>query len=156
VSGARIRRDLDEKLRLLAQAQARRALADIREAAANETAERMRQFAAYMRQGREEAAARLAAELRQDLVNRGIDGPPAVNAGYIVALNGANLREIQEIRRIAQDMFLQTLMQVEKSHIPFPDEPPIKFPNPATWKRIYEIRKDRYEATSLTDTDIPE
>src|SRR5439155_14620455 len=64
-----------------------------------------------------------------------------------------NLREVQELVRIRRDRFLLTLMQVERSHIPFPDEPPIQFPPTATWRELTRLRKEKYEAMGLTDDD---
>ena len=40
-----------------------------------------------------------------------------------MGLAAHNLREVQELRRVREERFLATLLQVEKSHVPFPDEP---------------------------------
>ena len=52
-----------------------------------------------------------------------------------------NLREMRELTRISEDRFLLTMMQVEKSHIPYPDEPPVHFPPSKVWKDLLETRK---------------
>src|SRR5262249_6167860 len=41
------------------------------------------------------------------------------------------------------------LLQVEKSHVPFPDEPPVEFPSPAVWKQLTDLRKEKYESSGL-------
>lgn len=45
------------------------------------------------------------------------------------------------LRAVRADKFLATLYQVELSHIPFPDEPPVLFPSAAEWQRKTELRK---------------
>src|SRR5436305_902405 len=38
------------------------------------------------------------------------------------------------------------MLQVERRHMPFPDEPPIEFPPATRWKAITQSRKAKYEA----------
>ena len=45
------------------------------------------------------------------------------------------------------------MMGIEKSHMPYPDEPGIYFPPLPTWKAIIKARKDKYEVTSLPDDE---
>jgi tetratricopeptide (TPR) repeat protein len=66
-----------------------------------------------------------------------------------MSLNAANLREFEELRRIKEDRILLTMLQVEKSHVPFPDEPPVEFPPAATWRTLTALRKDKYDAVGL-------
>ncbi|MCE9533891.1 MAG: hypothetical protein K8T89_22600, partial [Planctomycetes bacterium] len=47
---------------------------------------------------------------------------------------------------------LLTMMQVEKSHIPYPDEPPVHFPPSKVWKDLLQLRK-RY-ATNDFEGDM--
>ncbi|MCA9025869.1 MAG: VWA domain-containing protein [Planctomycetaceae bacterium] len=44
------------------------------------------------------------------------------------------------LRSLRADRFLATLYQVELSHVPFPDEPPVRYPEPAVWRRLTERR----------------
>ncbi|MBX3438794.1 MAG: hypothetical protein KF861_14970, partial [Planctomycetaceae bacterium] len=44
------------------------------------------------------------------------------------------------LRSIRADKFLATLHQVELSHIPFPDEPPVVYPPAPVWRRLTERR----------------
>src|SRR5205085_2195733 len=103
--------------------------------------ERLRVFSNLMSRAREREAYIQANEIRQDLVNQGLPVPVAVTASYYVGLNAYNLREEQELRRIREERFLAVLLQVEKSHIPFPDEPPVEFPAPAVWQELTKLRK---------------
>ena len=45
------------------------------------------------------------------------------------------------LRGLRADRFLAVLEQVEFSHVPFPDEPPIRYPDAAVWRRLTEERK---------------
>ena len=46
------------------------------------------------------------------------------------------------LRDLRADRFLDTLEQVERSHVPFPDEPPVRWPAPEVWKALTERRKE--------------
>ncbi len=45
------------------------------------------------------------------------------------------------LRSLRADRFLETLYQVELSHVPFPDEPPIRWPPAEVWKALTERRR---------------
>ncbi|MDZ4685500.1 MAG: hypothetical protein SH850_10590 [Planctomycetaceae bacterium] len=45
------------------------------------------------------------------------------------------------LRARRADQFLETLYQVETSHIPFPDEPPVRYPPPEVWQALTQRRK---------------
>ncbi|MFP6765647.1 MAG: hypothetical protein VB858_18605, partial [Planctomycetaceae bacterium] len=45
------------------------------------------------------------------------------------------------LRNLRADRFLDVLEQVERSHVPFPDEPPVRWPAPEVWKALTERRK---------------
>jgi len=62
---------------------------------------------------------------------------------------GYNLREVRELRRVREERLLLAQLGVERSHIPFPDEPPIQFPPTATWRALTDLRKDKYESSRL-------
>ncbi len=155
VEGAVVKRDQEEALRLMANANARIALG-VRERAEQETIRaRMRVYHNLMDQAREQSAYRQAQSIRKDLIDQGLPVPPAVTAGYAVGLAGYHLREEQELRRIREERWLATLLEVERSHIPFPDEPPVEYPPAATWKALSEMRKGRYESATF-GADLPE
>jgi hypothetical protein len=147
--GRRLSQQINQQLQILAQEQERRKLLQIQLTQEDRIRERLRQYHVLMDQAREEEAAQRANELRQDLVNQGQPVPPAVNAAYYSALFASNIRELQELRRVRQERFMLTLMQVERSHIPFPDEPPVQFPPAATWRALTGQRKAKYESQSF-------
>ncbi len=51
------------------------------------------------------------------------------------------LARANRLRARRADQFLEALYQVELAHIPFPDEPPIRFPNAEVWKALTERRR---------------
>jgi hypothetical protein len=142
------------------QAELQRRLADearrtAEAASANEQdmiRERIRAFGALMNQARYEEAYKEALVLQQEQISKGRPVPISATAGYMMSLNAANLREWEELRRIKEDRFLLTMLQVDRSHVPFPDEPPVAFPPAATWRELTAMRKDKYDAIGLEGT----
>ncbi len=63
------------------------------------------------------------------------------------------INHLDELRRRRQEGFLSVMLSIEKSHVPFADEPGIYFPPLATWKAIEKLRKDKYEVSSLPNDD---
>ena len=51
------------------------------------------------------------------------------------------LDKARRLRSLRADKLLATLHQVELSHVPFPDEPPVLWPSPERWQWITENRK---------------
>ena len=51
-------------------------------------------------------------------------------------------------RREMQRGFMDTMQLVDVAAIPFPDEPPIIYPDPARWRQITELRK-KYKSVDL-------
>lgn len=151
--GQRILQDLEARRKVVAQAEARYKLDENRQANDELTRGRMQVFHNLMNQARYEDAYLQAFSIRQDSINRGLPVPVAVTAAFMTGLAKDNLTQNRELRLLRQRRFLQTMMQVEKSHVPFPDEPPVVFPPAATWKRLTEIRKERYETSGFTDDD---
>ncbi|HEY7158436.1 MAG TPA: vWA domain-containing protein, partial [Gemmataceae bacterium] len=154
IQGAVVKRDQAEALNLLAAANARTTLTAQQRLEQNNIRERMRVYHNLMDQAREQQAYRHANAIRKDLTDQGLPVPPAVDAAYAIGLAGYHLREYQELRRIRQERWLSVMLEVEKSHIPFPDEPPVEFPPPAVWRQLSELRKARYESTSF-GADMP-
>ncbi len=147
------KQDMEERLVLLAQAEQR----FLQEAQAlqdqERTRERMRRYRNLMNQARYEDAFQESLTMIQDTVNQGRPVSPAMTAANDIALLTYHLKEEQELKRLRQERFLATMLQVERSHIPFPDEPPIQFPPTATWKQLTQLRKDKYESSGLADDD---
>ena len=63
-----------------------------------------------------------------------------------------SLGQLDKAYRLVQlrnDRFLETLYQVELSHVPFPDEPPIQFPSADVWRALTLTRVPKYESVDL-------
>jgi hypothetical protein len=129
--------------------EARRAALNAQRSEEEAIRERIRAFGVLMQQGRDEEAYKEALVLQQEQLAKGRPVPVAATAAYQIGLNSANLREFQELVRTKEDRFLLTMLQVERSHIPFPDEPPVAFPPAATWRELSNYRKERYDSIGL-------
>ena len=119
------------------------------------TKARIDAFRQLMQQARYELAYQEAQLMIQERVSRGQAVPAAATASYVIGQHATQLREWRELVRIREDRFLLTMMQTEKSHIPYPDEPPVHFPPAAVWRQLTEGdgqrpgRRDRYGNTAL-------
>ena len=57
--------------------------------------------------------------------------------------------------RLREDRYLLTMMQTEKSYIPYPDEPPVHFPPAAVWRELTAGRVQKYGTYSLGENAPP-
>ena len=122
--------------------------------------ERLRFYHDLISQAREDEAQRVAQSIRRDLTNQGIEIPQAVTAAYYEGGRAYHLRELRDLRRNREENFLAVMLEVERSHIPFPDEPPIVWPGDNSplfqrrafdrtfrfknWKELSAYRRDAY------------
>src|SRR5687768_12476655 len=90
-------------------------------------------------------AIRAADQLRLELIEEGRPIPPSLVAAYNIGKGQFHLTELQELRREREQKFMMAMLQVERRHMPFPDEPPIHFPPAAAWKAI-TYRKAKYSS----------
>ncbi len=54
---------------------------------------------------------------------------------------GGQISKSYRLRNLRQDRLLETLYLVELAHVPFPDEPPVEWPNAQVWRALTERRK---------------
>lgn len=73
---------------------------------------------------------------------------PALQA-LMVSEAAGQLDKARVLRELRADRFLETLYQVELSHVPFPDEPPVQYPPADVWRALTLSRKARYDSVSL-------
>jgi len=88
-----------------------------------------------------EAAARVAIELEPG-------NGPATQALMMAEASG-QLDKARRLRELRADRFLEALYQVELSHVPFPDEPPVQYPPTDVWRALTLTRQPKYSALSL-------
>lgn len=67
------------------------------------------------------------------------NGP--ATAALFTSEAAGQLDKVFRMRSLRADRFLETLYQVELSHVPFPDEPPIRWPSAPVWTSLTERRK---------------
>ena len=74
----------------------------------------------------------------------------------VVALVSSEIRRndyLMQVTRAARwTNFFDTLYEVEKSSVPFPDDPPIVYPSAPVWEELSNRRKDRYGSMDLKAT----
>ncbi len=110
---------------------------------------RIDQFRQLMQQARFELAYQEAQLLRAERINAGQPVPVTATASYMIGQAATQLREWRELVRIREDRFLISLMQTEKSAIPYPDEPPIHYPPAAVWRELTSLRREAYLHSNL-------
>ena len=104
----------------------------------------MERFNSLMSEGRYRDAEAVAADAEKKLPNNPVPVLATLEArmvGYY-----ANFMQLREDR---QKGVVDTLYQVERSHIPFPDEPPIVYPDAEWWQQMTARRKEKYSSMDL-------
>ncbi|MBC7967740.1 MAG: hypothetical protein H7Z17_17645 [Fuerstia sp.] len=76
-------------------------------------------------------------------------GNGTATAALVMSESTGQLSKVYQLRNLRQDRFLETLYQVELSHVPFPDEPPVIYPRADIWRALSLTRKKKYESVSL-------
>ncbi len=152
VKGAEIKRQADAERQAIARTKQRINEFDRQEEANARDQNRISQFRQLMQEARYELAYQEAQLMIQEKVSRGLPVPPTATASYIIGQSATQLREWKELVRLREDRFLLTMLQVEKSHIPYPDEPPVHFPPAAVWRELTGLRREAYLNSNLGPT----
>ncbi|HEX4612936.1 MAG TPA: VWA domain-containing protein, partial [Urbifossiella sp.] len=155
LKGAEIKRAAASERDQIAKTRQRLNEFDRQQAEEDRTKARIDAFRQLMQQARYELAYQEAQLMIQERISRGQSVPAGATASYIIGQHATQLREWRELVRIREDRFLLTMMQSEKSHIPYPDEPPVHFPPAAVWRQLTEGdgqrlgRREKYGNTVL-------
>jgi len=80
---------------------------------------------------------------------------PATQALMVAEASG-QLDKARRLRELRADRFLETLYQVELSHVPFPDEPPVQYPPTDVWRALKLTRQADNYVTSLKSDSATE
>lgn len=99
------------------------------------------------RDAEEDVAARIADE-RPNL-------PMAVAAVFTSRTAQANYDNMN-LRARRNKAYVNCLFNVEESNIPFPDDPPIQYPDSGDWKRLTEKRVAKYSSMDLAQSGATE
>ena len=144
VQGAEIKRRLSAERDRISQARYKLNENDRILSQEEQTKARIDRFRDLMSQARFELAYQEAQVMAQERISRGQAIPPEVTATYRIGQSATNLREFTELKRIREDRYLMCMLQVEKSFIPYPDEPPVHFPPAQVWRELTANRKENY------------
>ncbi|RCS54678.1 hypothetical protein DTL42_05995 [Bremerella cremea] len=110
----------------------------------------MEMFDALMDEGKYVEAREAALDVRSmDPTNQ------AAVAGYDNSEIVGTYRETMALREQRYNRYIATMMQAEISSVPFPDEPPIVYPDADFWEEIY-YRKEKYGSVDLASTGTAE
>ncbi len=106
----------------------------------------MDRFNSLMNEGRyrlaEEAAAAEAVKVAP--------GNPVPEQAALFGRTKGYYEAAMALRLERQKGVVDTLHEVEKSHVPMPDEPPIVYPNAEVWQQLTARRKQRYSSMDLS------
>lgn len=69
-------------------------------------------------------------------------------AAVVMSEASGQLSKAYELVNLRADRFLEALYQVELSHVPFPDEPPIQYPPADVWRLLTRSR-EKHQSVSL-------
>ncbi len=105
----------------------------------------MDRFNSLMDEGRYSLAEEMAAAEAQELAP---DDPVPVTATHS-SRTLSYYTNAMALRVKRQKGMIDMLYQVELSHVPFPDEPPIVYPSAEVWQRLTARRAEEYESMSL-------
>ncbi|QJW95701.1 DUF4974 domain-containing protein [Frigoriglobus tundricola] len=155
VKGAEIKRQADAERAAVSRTRQRLNEFDRAQDAEAVDKNRIDQFRQLMQQARYELAYQEAQLMVQEKTVKGLPVPVTATASYIIGQQATQLREWKELVRIRQDRFLLAMMQTEKSHIPYPDEPPVHFPPAAVWRELTGLRRDAYLNSNLGPAPSP-
>ncbi len=101
--------------------------------------DRVRALMSEGKHGRDEAYAEA-----QDVADFAVNLRPGESTSAAARFNAESAQQLLRAYRLRArraDQFLETLHQTELSHVPFPDEPPIRFPPAEIWKALSERRR---------------
>lgn len=149
VKGAEIKRQADAERQSIARTKQRLSEFDRAQDEQARDKNRIDQFRQLMKEARYELAYQEAQLMTQEKVSKGLPVPVTATASYIIGQQATQLREWRELTRIREDRFLLAMLQTEKSHIPYPDEPPVHFPPAAVWRELTGLRREAYLNSNL-------
>ncbi len=152
--GDAIVRQRAEENERIAQANAKLRAQDQVAAREEHIRERIRSFGTLMNQARYEDAYREALVMENEALNAGYGSPGATFAVGRIGQAAANYHEFRELVRLREDRYLLSMMEVEKSHMPYPDEPAVHFPPAKIWREL-TARRRTFASTDFDRTLTP-
>jgi len=89
----------------------------------------------------------------QEVAKAAVDLAPSSGTAMVARITSVAAKHLEDarfLRLLRADRFLETLTEVEFSHVPFPDEPPVRYPPAPVWKALTERRK-KWASVDLKD-----
>ncbi len=111
----------------------------------------MVRFNALMDEGRYREAEDVIADQVRELDPEGTAPVTATWASRF----GGHVSTLERLREIRHKNFALTLLEVEKSLVPFPGDPPILYPEPQVWSDL-TLRRKKYASIDLARTGTAE
>ena len=93
-----------------------------------------------------------AYEQAQVVARTALDTEPGngtATAALVMSVANDHLSRAYRLVHLRHNRFLETLYQVELSHVPFPDEPPVLYPPADVWRALTIARKKKYKSVAL-------
>jgi tetratricopeptide (TPR) repeat protein len=150
--GDRMIRARAEENEKVARARQRLVAADQAVAREERIRERIRNFGVLMSQARYEDAYRESLVMENEFLSAGYGSPGETFAVARIGQAASNYRDFRELVRLREDRYLLAMMEVEKSHMPYPDEPAVHFPPAKVWRELTQRRRE-YSGTDF-DRDL--
>ncbi len=89
----------------------------------------------------------------QEVSKVAVDLAPSSGTAMVARITSVAAKHLEDarfLRLLRADRFLETLTEVEFSHVAFPDEPPVRYPPAPVWKALTERRK-KWASVDLKD-----
>jgi tetratricopeptide (TPR) repeat protein len=167
LKGAVYRQQREEQAAAVAAALAAKDQAALRQTEEERFEARFKAYRNLMNEARYDILQRQAAveqilkgmlQMQEAAKVKGVPVAAATQALYFQAQAAFNYQVQDDLRPERERNFLAIFLEVEKAHIPLPDEPPIHFMTrlPASqqvkaWKILSDRRKERYEGADFLD-----
>ena len=114
-----------------------------------------KRFESACKEKKYEQAQDLMIDISQDMEETDSQKPTAI-AGIQWTRNLSNYIKQTELRALKQRNVCDTLYQSDKSSLPFPDEPPITYPDSEVWARLTASRREKYSSMDLSQAGAKE
>ena len=93
-------------------------------------------------------------DLAEEIAGAAFEVNPRLEATVAAVVKGDiahSYDQMMELRVIRQQAVLDTLYQVERALVPFPDEPPLVYPDPQVWQDLTN-RRQKYAQVDFAQT----
>ncbi|MBQ6616678.1 MAG: VWA domain-containing protein [Thermoguttaceae bacterium] len=140
-----------EAARRMAEAQDRKILAEQMMSQLEKMNQMGKRFESTCKEKKYEQAQDLMVDMANEMSDLDNRMPTAI-AGIQWTRNLDNYVKQVQLRSLKQRKVCDTLYQSDKSAVPFPDEPPITYPDSTVWARLTASRRAKYSSMDLAQS----